>query len=410
MSLRSSSIFSSDTDFRARRASLRDALATTIWTVAALAILDVGVGRLFPPTDPRSGRSGGRLVQYFNYGWSVEAKLRRMVGPSDAESAPITLAGWTGKPDVVHLAKDTGQAEPGWPEVSFYGMSFSNYVGEELVEQEPRLRVRLLAGPAAPPSHSFALFETDRGADSEVVVLAILASSVHALQTTTGLTWQFEAPAPYTYPNYWTDGAGRLVSEPARFEDPAALREALADPGLWATYLEDLRRRDGGYSDLLVPASPLDSSTIARLLRRAVAQSKQSWLRDRIRSADMFRPDSGVAATLSALTVKFAEMARELGKRPFVLLIEDRGYDGSLERLLGPTLRAEAVPYLNTHSVCPATDPRNFVSDGHFTTECNRKIASSFLGLLRRVDALPAQGSAGGESDVDSLALPGDGA
>lgn len=403
MSPPSSSTSSSDAG--PRPGGPRDAARAAAWTLLALVALDLAIGRAFPPVDPRSGEPGGRLRQYFNYGWSVEAKLRRLVGPSEAESAPIVAAGWLAEPVVDAFPSRPRAGDDALAGLSIYGMSFSNRVGEELSALEPRRRVRLLAGPAAPPSHSFALYERDRGADSEVVVLAVLASSVHAMQTTTGLTWQFEAPAPYTYPTYWVDRAGTLRSEPPRIDRPDELRAALSDPARWAGYLADLRARDGGYSDLLVPAGPLDHSTLARLARRAVAQAHQARLTGRIRDGDAFRADSGPIVTLRAMSEEFAASARRVGKRPVLLLIEDQGYGGSLERSLGPTLRSIGLPYLATHAICPATDPRNFVADGHFTPECDRKVAAALLELLE-TDA-PASAHASGSSQPLAEAGPG---
>ena len=67
---------------------LREALAVAAWTALFLAAGDIMVSRLFPlPSDPRV-ETKSPLRVYFNYGWSVEAKLRREVGPTDEARPP----------------------------------------------------------------------------------------------------------------------------------------------------------------------------------------------------------------------------------------------------------------------------------------------------------------------------------
>src|SRR5258708_7874216 len=71
----------------------RKFIATMLSMAAALVILDVAVGLVFPPpADPRTIPSA--LQAYFDYGRSVEGKLRRMVGADATKDAPIVEAGW----------------------------------------------------------------------------------------------------------------------------------------------------------------------------------------------------------------------------------------------------------------------------------------------------------------------------
>ncbi len=76
------------------RNDLREALIVAAWMVLFLAAADVAVNRLFRlPRDPRT-EPKSQLAAYFNYGWSIESKLRRLIGPTDETSAPLMTAGW----------------------------------------------------------------------------------------------------------------------------------------------------------------------------------------------------------------------------------------------------------------------------------------------------------------------------
>ena len=100
---------------------LREAAIVSLWTVLFLAAGDVAVNRLFPlPVDRRAAPTG-QLQAYFNYGWTIEAKIRRAVGPTDETSAPLTLAGWIDR-EVRREASADRATAPGDLVVSSYGM------------------------------------------------------------------------------------------------------------------------------------------------------------------------------------------------------------------------------------------------------------------------------------------------
>ena len=87
--------------------------------------------------------------------------------------------------------------------VATYGMSFSNNVSRAMKTIDPRITLRLIAGPSAPPNYSFAAYNLDRGQHkADVVILGILASSVPGMSSITGMTWGSEVPAPFTFPKY----------------------------------------------------------------------------------------------------------------------------------------------------------------------------------------------------------------
>ena len=81
---------------------------------------------------------------------------------------------------------------------------------------------------------------------------------------------------------------------------------------------------------------------------------------------------------------EFAATARADGKRPLVILFNDRGFDDHLYQLLQPTLSANQIAYISTHDIAPATDGTNFSSDGHFTQAANQKIAEKTLSVIQQ--------------------------
>jgi hypothetical protein len=72
----------------------------------------------------------------------------------------------------------------------------------------------------------------------------------------------------------------------------------------------------------------------------------------------------------------FAATARQDGKFPIVVVLNDKGYEDHLIQVLLPRLGQEAIPYVSTHAIAPASNLSNFVGDGHFTQSANQRIAT----------------------------------
>ncbi len=183
----------------------RRVLVGLFWTIAGLVVIDIAVGLVFRmPVDARTEASS--LQNYFNYGRSIEGKLRFLVGKTPAEDAPIVKSGWL-SPDC-DLDKSFPPGKLGF---DIYGMSFSGYIADEMTRLAPELASRSFGGPAAPPNHSYACFlrrfEAKR-AFAPVQILGVLASSVRRMKTITGLTTSFEGPMPFSYPRYSLSGDG----------------------------------------------------------------------------------------------------------------------------------------------------------------------------------------------------------
>src|SRR4051812_24229557 len=81
----------------------RHVLGIVLWTIGALILFDAAVGFAFrPPLDPR--REPSSLQRYFDYGLSIEGKLRREVGSTPDQDAAIVKAGWLDDCDIATAA------------------------------------------------------------------------------------------------------------------------------------------------------------------------------------------------------------------------------------------------------------------------------------------------------------------
>ncbi len=271
------------------RRPMWDVLAVSAWVLGFLVVFEVAVNILFPyPSDPRK-RPSGRLVYYFDYGRSIEGKIRRLVGPTDETSGPAASAGWIDGDDIAKMPNSASRSDGML--ITVYGMSFADQVGRAMAELDPRITPRLFGGPAALPNHSYAYYLRDRGGNSRVVILGVLASSVVGLATNNGMTWRFEGPAPYTYPRFRLTSAGLDARWPS-VRTLGQMREALGDPDLWHHLMAQIRDDDDVYDPFLFTQNVLDRSSLVRLVRRAWGQRVLGRVRRRLRNSSGFIQDS----------------------------------------------------------------------------------------------------------------------
>ncbi len=355
-------------------------------TVLFLVIYDVGIGLMFPqPTDLK--REPGKLAAFFDYGRSVEGKLRRTVGGEDAAAAPIAAAGWPYSPPPPE------NLLPGDVPLTVYGMSFANQAVRPLAERDPRYKLRHVDGPSAPLNHSYARFLQDRGspgyAASRVVVIGVLASSLPAMDTLGHFTWNNEAPAPYTYPRYTLDHAGRVVEDDAGIDSLDEMRQTLDAPTRLASLKGTLAAEDVFYDPLVFDAF-FDRSAIVRMVRRGYAQGGKQRLLERYHTAGGFAADTPAARVAPAILRAFADRARRDGKLPLVLLLNDRGFDHDLDRLLIPTLERADIAYVSNTQVMDPAVLSNYKGDGHFLPEVSDRLAERIDAMIRtRLTAEP---------------------
>ena len=379
----SSSTFSSEpahSDRQYGHARLRSrVLVVLLWTIAGLVVIDVAVGLAFRmPADAR--REGSSLQNYFNYGRSIEGKLRYLVGSTPEEDAPIVKAGWLSQDCDLETRFPAGKRG-----FDIYGMSFSGYIAERMTALAPELASRQFGGPAAPLNHTYACFlrrfEAKRDL-APIQIVGVLASSVRRMETISGLTTSFESPMPFSYPRYSLSPDGRLLGHMPSIESANDLRVALNDSDKWRAFEQDVASNDYFYSRPVFRADVLDHSVIARMIRRAWGQRFLNERTDALRAADGFSGAPDIPRVLGAILVDFAKKARARGTRPIVILIEDRGYGESLSSIAVPALKANDIEFVATSTIVSPDDSANFVGDGHFTPAAFEKIARAVLKLL----------------------------
>ena len=361
------------------------AIVTLAWTLIFVVVIDVAISTVF--RMPASNHDEPtQLQRYFDYGRTVEGKLQRMLGTSDADAAPIVSAGWLER----ECTKSIPAPAAGTIGMSSYGMSFSNNIADALQAEDHGIRVAFRAGPSASVNHSYACFRMQHDAaldPNPVQVIGVLASSLDRTLTLSGLTTSFEVPMPFTYPRYRLDADGKLTEELPLVDSAAKLR----DPGIRRAFFDQLARSDASFKPWLMNADLGDHSALVRIVRRAYAQHEgASRVSEWAVPARWGAREQQIAPVVSALLRDFAERARASGQRPIVLLIQDRPGKDELYRLLAPRLREDRIPFVSTHELVPTTDAANFLPDSHFTAAGNRRIAARLDALIRSgPDAAP---------------------
>lgn len=336
------------------------------------------------------------LQLYFDYGRSVESKLRRMAGAVPDQSAPIAQQGWlspgarpaASKNAVASPMRASASMPPSTLTVAVYGQSFIMQMADLLPQLEPRLRIISRQGaPAAPLSHSYAAYlaDMDCGSDcarANIVLVGILASSLPRLVSLSNMTAWCEAPTPYTYPRYRLSG-GKLSTENPLIASYAHLHAALQRPAAWRAFSDQLRASDLAYDAALFESDWLDRSLLARLARRGYGQRHLQQLERRYHDSTGFKNHDGLLDVSNALLLDMSRLARSRHQQLVVVLIGDRGYGDDLAGALAPALASGAITHLSTAAVAPATDTANFVADGHFTITANRRLAMALRDKLR---------------------------
>jgi hypothetical protein len=348
-----------------------------LWTLLFVVLLDVAIQQAFRmPADPRI--EPREIQRYFDYGRSVEGKLRYLVRETDADSGPLARSGWV----TDDFDQPVRAADPQGTLVAVYGQSMSHRVAGKLKEIDPSIELRLLGGPGAPLGHSFELYRRDRGRhEADVIVLGVVASGLHYLSSLTTMTWAFEVPAPYTYPR-WVVEEGRLSAIEPLVDSLDGLRRAMRDPALWADFLGQLREHDQAFDASIFEADLADRSAVLRCIRRSLGQRHQDRILERYRSRTGFEDVDQVLTVARALLTEFGRSVRADGKVPVVLLFHDRGTADHLHAAVADRLVAEGIPFLSSHEIARADDPANFLSDGHLRRDIDAALARRLLELV----------------------------
>lgn len=348
----------------------RRAFATFGWTIAFLVALDFAIGALFPyPQDPRETNPGA-VAMFFDYGRSMEGRLRRATRSDPAQSAPITQAGWYDP-----LVATTRPDKPDGVEVTFYGMSHAMRLAEAVQETSPRLSARTVGAPGATANWAYGAFLRDQGrSDSKVAVLAIMSSTLPMITSPAPMNWNSSFALPYTADRFVLEnGELRQIKPP--YDSFAEYARALEDPAAWDAASSAFARTDPFYDPWLLRETWLDNSTLVRMARRAWAQSRDRGMRDGVIDARGYDADSEAVRVANAMVADFARQARARGQIPVVYVVDSFGFGDQLSRALAATLRRDRIAHLATHTVVDPRAAAGYLPDSHFTDANERRLA-----------------------------------
>lgn len=371
----SSSTFSSEVSVWS---GLRIGLVSLGSMLLCLIAIDLAVG--FAVGTPYSGKRprAGQLTWYFDYGRSIEGKVRAMVGAEGTPPPPMVETGWIESPSSQPAQIEEGQDLL----IAVYGMSFAAHITKQMQDQDKKIGVRMAGGPGATLSHSYAMYSADRGRHSaSVVVLGILASSLPALATISHMTWNFEGPSPHFYPRFAV-ADGKLSRYTPSISTLAQLQTAARDDSRWEEVISEIATHDAYYDPLVFRSWALDESVLARLSRRAWGQRSKRANIERFHSASGFTNELGLLDVTHEIVNSFVTEVRNDRKLPVILVINDRGYADHLHKALAHFSNEEGALYFSTHELAPATDMGNFVKDGHFTAVKDQLLGRKLLDLL----------------------------
>lgn len=346
-----------------------------LWVVVWLALADVAVNLAFGSRAAKETTLG----RYFEYGRSVEGKLAQALAEA-RKPGSLLSAGWI---DPELLESTSSERKEGTDlTMAVYGQSFSMHAAHAAVALDGRITLRGFGGPGAPPNHSYAGYKVDtpfRKAD--VVVFGVLSSSVPDMGSMSGLIWQFESPAPFTFPRYHLAG-DQLTEEQPLIKSEAQFRQAFGKPE-WQQFKAQLKASDRGYGWFVFDKSPLDRSAIVRLVRRGWVAHHEGYDQGVYDAHTGFNPQSEEVQVLKAMIVDLSRRTQARGEHLIVLLLHTRGQSDHLYQAIGPALDAAKIDYISTHTLFSANDPTNFLPDGHYVPATNQKIAKVLLAKAR---------------------------
>jgi len=346
-------------------------MRVTLWFLAWVVLIDVGLNLLGAVAAPRSGGIGA-LGRYLEYGRSVEGKLAAILGAGTSAPNSVVAAGWLDP--MAWKALPAHKATPDQTLVAVYGQSFAFRALEHARSAQPKLVLRKIGGPAAPLSHSYAAYQLDKGShQADVVVIGVLASAIGKSGSISGLAFSFENPTPFTFPSYSLQN-GQLVAEAPELGTEKAFRSAFAQRGeAWARFAQQLHDHNPSLDGFTFQQSVLDRSALIRLARRGWVSSKNAELPSTV--ADQLPLAARMLTDISQHT-------RATNARLIVLLLQDKGSDPLVSQSLAPLLRARGIAVVDSADFINPKDPRNFVSDGHFTPEGDKRLAKEVLHLI----------------------------
>ena len=340
----------------------RSGLALFAWAAAWLVALDILINLVFPyPDDPRD-TSPGAVALYFDYGRSMEGRLRRATREDREETAPITLAGWYDP-----LVVDTYPGQPDGARVTVYGMSHAMRLADAFRQVAPDYTVRTVGAPGATTNWAYGAFLRDEGKrEGDFAVLAIMASNLPMIVSSAPMNWNPSFALPYTADRFYLqDGELRRDTPPyASFEGYV---RTLNDPVEWDSALSWFEKNDPYFESIRIRQTWLDNSAIFRLIRRGWMQREDRMRGSSVISAVAHDPEAEAIRVANAIILDFAEKARAEGIIPVVYIVDSFGYGDQMPRALQDTLARKRILYLASHELVDPTDASGYLPDSHFT-------------------------------------------
>jgi hypothetical protein len=369
-------LFTSNSDWTDER-PIASAIHVFAWIVIGLVTIDVLINGVFAyPNDPKV-INPSQLRMYFDYGRSMEAKLRRITRIEPSQTAPITLAGWYNPLRVEELPSAEHKQI-----VTFYGMSHAVRLALALGRTSDRFSPRIVGAPGAPANWSYGAYLRDRGGGkSRAVVLALMSNNLPMITTLSAMTWSNDFAMPYTSDRFFVDEDRlRVVHPPFTSFDQYA--KIVNDPIRWAAARDALAINDSMYNLFIFRANIFDHSSLFRLIRRAYAQRFMRNERKSVLDATGFRPESEQVQVARNIVRSFAREARNDGVIPVIFVVNNFGYSDNLYQALKPALDEDKIPYLSSHTIVSPSDPRGYLPDSHFTDANDDKLARALAEII----------------------------
>lgn len=359
-----------------RQATFTGFMRSALFFVGWLVVLDAGLNQLGTYAQ---GKGGGmlQLARYLEYGRSTEGKLVRTLGPNGDQPDAVVSAGWLDPRQWQLLRRE---ADAGHQLVAVYGQSFAINMVTEAVRISGNLQMRAVGAPAAPLSYAYAAYMQDKDRPAAgTVVIGVLASSLARSSSMSGLALSFEGAAPYTFPSYQlVDGA--LKETPPPFTTESDFRNAfrLRDER-WQQLVQHLKERDPAVSDFSFDENFLDHSVLIRLARRSWVASQVSQLKPDVHATELPVGLTSELPVAKAQLLALSLESRRRGEKLVVALLQDQGYAEALTTTLAPFLKEHGITVVDSSDYVDSNDARNFLRDGHYSHEANRRLAQALL-------------------------------
>jgi hypothetical protein len=357
--------------------SWADFRATAMYFFFFLLFFEIAIWAAF--TQTRLAQSS--LRQYLWYGTSYEAKLREIVNTPNLPSNSIFNAGWLGDGKLF--------AQPNDVDVTVYGMSFSGNLSDALRKLRPKMTQRIVLGPGAPLSHSYAAYQIDKKLRStHFAIIGVTSGGVQEVLLMNRGTLYSDAAFPYFFPRYKMDGDRVAVQADSLINSADQLSKALSDPVLWERQLAVLSENDPAYRRFFFARDLFDYSVLGRLARRALSKRHAAQYSGEVFGRRGFNPQSEAASLFRGILQQMIVEMRAENVEPILALFSLQGQGNYLFDLVDDILSKEHVAYMNSFEFCRSDAKENYQRDMHFVETCNLKFGRRTLELMDHFDAV----------------------